>query len=241
MSGVLPLAFARVCIFIALVLAAIALRLALINHKAKHRMPVWLPNVSCAFLLLLSLCPLVLAYHDLKPTRTATWDKAFDELHNLQSRQEDDNDAYLTRTFNLLREKNSRISLGECPGNTCMEFILGDLQSTPVGLRQQFLLMGDGFGIKFNPEPGLLLHIDAALRVAGAELVASNPPFVWFYLHKNSTFELLTRQADAKFTAVDIHADSLRIKLEVRPSSLAKIRQHRAVPSASATNGTSAP
>jgi hypothetical protein len=85
-----------------------------------------------------------------------------------------------------------------------MEFILGDLQSTPVGLRQQFLLMGDGFGIKFNPEPGLLLHIDAALRVAGAELVASNPPFVWFYLHKNSTFELLTRQADAKFTAVDI-------------------------------------
>jgi hypothetical protein len=58
-----PIRVALTCFFLAAIFAALVLRLVLINHRNKHPMPYWLPDVCCFSLIILCLGGCFYAYY----------------------------------------------------------------------------------------------------------------------------------------------------------------------------------
>jgi hypothetical protein len=156
--------------------------------------------------------------------KTGTWPEAFGALASVSPKSQ--NEPIATRVFSLLREKGARIDLG-CPGEKCLSFELGDLITQRGELIQEIFLSGKGTGIMTVPDGDLLFAIpyNVALRSVNAGLLynyETKQTKIQMALHANSTFELFTTNAAITFTVSDIRADSLKIKLEIKPPDLSQ-------------------
>lgn len=152
------------------------------------------------------------------------WPQAFDEL--------DKREPYATRIFSLSREKGETISLGPCPGEKCLEFGLGQLVNRHDGLEQEIIIKGD-IGVSFDPPPRSdptlpqpIFEMNA-MMTGGAFVPGREHSSAWIALRKGANFRLYSPAADVILTVLDTQADNLKIKLEIKPSSLMERRKAR--------------
>lgn len=143
--------------------------------------------------------------------------------------------AVATRTFSLLREEGASITLGPCPSLQCFNIELGKLHKQNGKLFQKFILTGDGFSffkktvdkqIGDHVERQLISGIDDDFVVKNTEGIVLFSPFsskkeitLDIALAKGAEVTAITRAYDIKFIVVDINVDSLKIRMEVSPSS----------------------
>ncbi len=127
---------------------------------------------------------------------------------------------YLSRTFCLLKEKGAKISL-ECPGPKCYQFELGSFEERDGILWQQIYISGEGFGFSRDKKDNLIFSVDKLMVLHGGAHpgldMKTGRMFASIPLRQGAYFEIYPDDANIKFIVVDTKADSLRIKLEIKP------------------------
>lgn len=149
-----------------------------------------------------------------------SWPEVLNQLKEVE--QKSRGDAFMSRTFYIVREPGASITLGNCPSQQCMKFTLGRLYQESGIFIQEIILSGDGFGLKKNSNGKIMLQMDNAIKLRGASLsipLNGGPMVIQFGLHKKSEFEMFTPFADLKFTVIDLNVGSLRIRLDAKPPS----------------------
>ena len=160
----------------------------------------------------------IVQYFGLKPQRHVQYEIPSTELQD----QEPDNldEPLLVRTFWLLREPGTSITLGPCPGDKCLKFVLGELEQKDGVLVQKVYVEASFIGFKKHPKYPDIKFLDIGFHSKGCALVYSNDGSrVWFSLAllKGRMCEVFSRVWNIGIEVLDTRTDSLRIKLEVRP------------------------
>jgi len=152
-----------------------------------------------------------------QPTSEYRWPEALQELADAGVNTKSDISA--SRTFWLLREVGSTFSLGPCPGLNCYEFKLGNVENKNGQLIQRIDVSGEGFGIRKYPD-----RFEFQNRITGESaglgyVLSTGEAWIFIVLNPNSFWEISTQTADILIRIIDTRAESLRLKIEVRPGT----------------------
>jgi hypothetical protein len=151
------------------------------------------------------------------------------------------NEPYLTRIFNLLRDKGATFSLGS--GEQLMKFTLGDLMAQDTNVYfgftfmkpkapsnyevQNIFISGDGFGfegslynrpITNGPDAGVYIKTETGFESSDFQAISLRPPdgaFIPFSLMRGNSFVIDTKLDHIRISLIDIAVDSLKIKIDV--------------------------
>jgi hypothetical protein len=125
-------------------------------------------------------------------------------------------------TLSLIRRVGATISLGDCPGKQCVQFVLGDIVRGDNGELIQELTVRGVVKSRAANTSKYLVEIDFPFRAQGAALsvpLDGSDPVIRFSLTPETNFELFGEIGDFKFTLLDANVSSLKLKLEVKPPS----------------------
>jgi len=131
-----------------------------------------------------------------------------------------DDTLILTRTFWLIHEKGTTVTLGPCPGPNCFKFELGEIKQRNNQLVQHIYFSGEGFGAQFDPDENIRFMMKTPLQMKGAWPVfymAENRMAIAFILKDGAYVEMFPETVKISMMVINKKSDSLKIKLEVRP------------------------
>ena len=126
----------------------------------------------------------------------------------------------LSRTFWILKEKGSSITLGPCPGEKCLKFVLGELEQKEDVFVQRIYVEADFLRFKRHPKYPDMKFMNSGFHSKGCCLCYKiDGSGIWFELAvlKGRMCEVFSRIWNVSITVLDTRIDSLRIKLEVFP------------------------
>ena len=126
----------------------------------------------------------------------------------------------LSRTFWILKEQGSSITLGPCPGKKCLKFVLGELEQKEEVLLQRIYVEADFLKFKRHPKYPDIMFMNSGFHSKGCALVYKiDGSGIWFELalSNGKMCEVFSWIWNVSITVLDTKTDSLRIKLDVFP------------------------
>ena len=163
-----------------------------------------------------------------RPQEKFEWPNALEDMRDCKS------GPCASRIVWILREAGASLTVGPCPSSKCFEFQLAPGPSRPDNpllrgrgrdyLWQKFLLRGGGFGVQrgVTPSGGWFIRNDS--RVTGHGGGFQFIPLVDGYevsmeLRRDARLDISARGADISVSVLDASVDSLKLLVELFPST----------------------
>lgn len=172
-----------------------------------------------------SFLGLLVAVMQTQPAKTLQWPDAFNQINDAEGQQ-----TLASRTFWLLRESGTTLTLGPCPGQQCINITLGKMidglpqmlpwmKPNPLpGIFQQVLVAGGGLGLRITQSPGFysregFVRMEIKKGVGHIQQTSDGPYVATLRLDKGTEVAIQTELVVIDIIVKDSELNSLRLEI----------------------------